>query len=262
MDSTNDEKIKQAIESYYSYKSKYTTELKKIQKKIYEKTDLSDQERKQELNSKNPKCVNCGRQVGSIFSEKNRHLKIACGDKSKPCDLNFHVYIGKKENINDLLENTQQMIKEIKEKIIKLKLDLTYNYKTQEEIIEEFTSVKKEYIDLQKINDTLVNKKVKYLNETNNKKSNDELFFHINNSINRIKKAIDIFIETKDLQEISKVISIYNDELIEKYQEINKNKYKQMYVLRDNDDFYLIQDKINTKDMFVSLFDDEKSKIM
>ena len=262
MDSKNDEKIKQAIEAYYSYKNKYTTELKKIQKKIYEKTNISEQERKQELKAKNPKCVNCGRPVGSIFSEKERHLKISCGDKSNPCELNFHVYIGKKENINDLIENTQEMIKEIKEKIIKLKLDLTYNYKTQDEIIEEFTTVKKEYIDLQKINDSLVNKKINYLNEKENVKANEELFFHINNNINRIKKAIDNYIENKNLQEITTIISIYNDELIEKYKEINKNKYKQMYVLKDNNEFYLIQKKINLKDMYVSLFDDEKSKVM
>lgn len=262
MDSTNDEKIKQAIELYYSYKSKYNTELKKIQKKIYEKTELSEQDKKRELSNKLPKCVNCGRQVGSIFSEKNRNLKITCGDKSKPCDLNFHIYIGKKENINDLIENTQQMIKEIKEKIIKLKLDLTYNYKSQDEIIDEFTKVKKEYIDLQKINDTLVNKKIRYLNENENKKINEDLFFNINTNINRIKKAIDNFKETKNLQEITSIITIYTDELIEKYKEINKNKYKQMYILRDNNEFYLIQNKINTKDMFISLFDDEKSKIM
>ena len=36
MDSKNDEKIKQAIEAYYSYKNKYTTELKKIQKNLRE----------------------------------------------------------------------------------------------------------------------------------------------------------------------------------------------------------------------------------
>ena len=104
------------------------------------------------------------------------------------------------------------MIKEIKEKIIKLKLDLTYNYKTQDEIIEEFTTVKKEYIDLQKINDSLVNKKINYLNEKENVKANEELFFHINNNINRIKKAIDNYIENKNLQEITTIISIYNDE--------------------------------------------------
>ena len=47
MDSTNDEKIKQAIEAYYSYKNKYTTELKKFKKK-YEKTNHIRQRKQEE----------------------------------------------------------------------------------------------------------------------------------------------------------------------------------------------------------------------
>ena len=45
---------------------------------------------------------------------------------------------------------TDDLINDTKEKIIKLKMDLTYNYKQQEEIIEEFNILKQQYIELQK----------------------------------------------------------------------------------------------------------------
>ena len=55
---------------------------------------------------------------------------------------------------------TDDLIDDTKEKIIKLKMDLTYNYKQQEEIIEEFNILKQQYIELQKI-ETLINIKAK-----------------------------------------------------------------------------------------------------
>ena len=88
------------------------------------------------------------------------------------------------------MEITDDLINDTKEQIIKLKMDLTYNYKEQEEIIEEFNVLKQQYIELQKI-ETLINvkaKKMDIVNRKNNVKTFENELYELTSTINNLIK--------------------------------------------------------------------------
>ena len=115
------------------------------------------------LDALKQKCVNCKREVGTTFSETNRIFKAVCGDPINPCKLDIELQVGKKHHIDEIINITDDIINDTKEQIIKLKMDLTYNYKTQEEIVDEFNVLKQRYVELQKKLDTLIVIKAKKL---------------------------------------------------------------------------------------------------
>ena len=69
-----------------------------------------------------------------------------CGDAVNPCKLHIELQVGKKHHIDEIIDITEDIINDTKEDIIKLKMDLTYNYKTQEEIIDDFNVLKKDIL--------------------------------------------------------------------------------------------------------------------
>jgi hypothetical protein len=84
-----------------------------------------------------PKCVNCKRPVGSIFSTKvdddGRHLIAICGDRTAPCLFNININLGLVENIRDNLNSDEDSLSQNKREIIIDKNDMLFGYITEEE---------------------------------------------------------------------------------------------------------------------------------
>ena len=145
-DNKRESNFQEGLTQYYILKEHYYKGLHKKQKKIKNDTTLSNTKRRELLDSLKNKCVNCKREVGTSFSENNRIFKAVCGDAVNPCKLHIELQVGKKHHIDEIIDITEDIINDTKEDIIKLKMDLTYNYKTQEEIIDDFNVLKKDIL--------------------------------------------------------------------------------------------------------------------
>ena len=212
--------------------------------------------------------MNCKREVGTTFSENNRIFKAVCGDPINPCPLHIELVVGKKHHIDDIMAITDDLINDTKEQIIKLKMDLTYNYKEQEEIIEEFNILKQQYIELQKKIETLINvkaKKMDIVNRKNNVKTFESELYELTSTISNL---IQEYEKESDPQKITTIVNIYNDNLREILVNIRSNKY---FVNRVNIESKkepgniitygtLIQNEIDNDNMFIYFDDDEKSE--
>jgi hypothetical protein len=138
----------QSMHDYFDLKRKY--ELKENQIRI----DAKESALKHGLGIKKaikyargvrPNCINCKRKVGTIFKEPENRLIAYCGDRKEPCELQIEIYKGK-FNTNEIsLKNTQYMLLAVKEEIIRQKMDVLFNYVSEEETVEKFKDLIDDY---------------------------------------------------------------------------------------------------------------------
>ena len=118
--------INDALNEYYKLKAKYQENYHdKYIKPILRSNDKSKREKRLEY-QKLPKaeCINCKRNVGSIFSikkdqtELSRTFSASCGDLTDPCPLNINFDYTFRNELNKEMLEADNDINEIKNKII------------------------------------------------------------------------------------------------------------------------------------------------
>jgi hypothetical protein len=129
-----------------------------------------------------PPCINCKRAFGTIFTNRENDKYIAiCGNKTNPCNLNIKIYNGKTVNLPYILNVYNEEIMDVKNIIIRQKLDTLFNYVSEEKSVQMFkkeletynanSRIYKELLD--KYNDLYENEAIKEMLA----KKNRELFF-------------------------------------------------------------------------------------
>ena len=116
-------KIESTIEEYFKMKGKYEKKVKNTKKKLIG-SDLSKRKKKAKFNNIKKKCINCGQNGGTYFSNKNRILVAKCGNSETPCELDIQIKRPYLITLTKALNMTDKQIEHIKETIINLKLDL------------------------------------------------------------------------------------------------------------------------------------------
>ena len=126
MSSETEESNNEKITSYFRLKQEYFEERKKIINKLYKKTKfIESTNEKKRLAIKDE--ILESEVIKSILSKmqkikKNRGFKM-----------------GNTHNLQDLLESQFKKVEEMKEHIINLKLDLLFNYKSEDDALAEIT---------------------------------------------------------------------------------------------------------------------------
>ena len=118
----------EAINEFYRLKDKYETEYNEKYIKPILKSKKNTKEKRVEY-SRLPKheCINCKRNVGTIFTILNIEGQIIkkytakCGDINDPCPLDIQIEYSLREPFYKIINDGLQNIEEIKMKIIKEK---------------------------------------------------------------------------------------------------------------------------------------------
>jgi hypothetical protein len=136
--------FKEALDKYFQLKSKYEKENYYAKKrKIYESLGkLKRGAKRRELIRKTaelkPKCIKCARPVGTIFSKKNDHYLAICGDTANPCALRIDLYIGTQSRLIDTIALFKKDLADIKEEIIEQKMNILFNYISEDKCVSIF----------------------------------------------------------------------------------------------------------------------------
>ena len=144
--SRNPMSVNEALNEFYKLKSKYESDFNKDKQKIIKNKFFSWKEKKQEFKQLKPKCINCRRPVGTIFSVKHigkenddsRELKAICGSLSEPCNLNITINPGVTYNIMNHIKELEKDNEDYKNEIIEYKNKLLFGYTTTEAAIAYF----------------------------------------------------------------------------------------------------------------------------
>jgi hypothetical protein len=204
--------------------------------------DLSWKEKRSEYKKLKPKCINCKRPVGTIFSnlynpeESGRKLMAVCGDRTDPCPLNIIINLGETTtylNDNDILEKE---IIQLKNRIIKEKNDLIFGYISSKDAVNSFEDIKED------LNLTISNYELNlenYMYVTDNKDKNELIKkeqIAVYQEIQSIKELVTQYESNENVQLIRDAIEIYVNQLTPRIDKLNKLKFSYRAVVYDSDD--------------------------
>jgi hypothetical protein len=130
-DAAKKKSIEEAIFEFFNLRQKY-------QKNI--KHNLKIKKRKPR-----PKCVNCERPVGTIFTITDKQYAAVCGDKSSPCNLDILIIKGHSVFYKNFIETGNMHIATEKQKIIQNKLNILFGYITDNEGLKIMEDIINEY---------------------------------------------------------------------------------------------------------------------
>jgi len=268
------ESLQDSINEFYKLKSKYESDIEKNKTKILRNKNLSIKEKKSEFKKLKPKCVNCKRPGGTLFSSKYipenyenkktnegfRQLKAVCGILADPCNLNITVNVGSITMIPQVLKEVEKEIIELKNSIIDDKNKLLFGLITTEQALDKFNDMK----ELIQFN---TSKLQLYLDEyhtiIDNKTHLEDLRINIEKSyelIIKIKECVKNYNVEDNTQYINDVVSIYDNELNPLLKTIMDLKYKEKIVWykEDTNTFHLIQKKYGITDLEYNQGEPEK----
>lgn len=261
--------IKEALNEYFKLKNKYETQIMTNKKKIMNKGFLGKREKKDEYKKLKPKCINCKRPGGTLFStiyipetdtdESYRELRSVCGIISDPCNLDITIQLSKVELIPTLLKSMEHDIKAYKNEIIDHKNKLLFGFLNTEEVLEYFESVK-EYI----ANTTSLYEQYleSYHKIVDNDEKQQELNETITNSYIEIEKIKDCIVkmnETNNVQYARDAVTIYTTTLMPLLHTIRELKYNETFIWHNEytNTCNLIQNKYSIANLSFSSSNDK-----
>jgi hypothetical protein len=259
MTTRNEMSVMDAFNEYYKLKNKYENDYNKDKQKLIKNKTMSWKEKRNEFKQLKPKCINCKRPVGTIFSIKKsdnsnddfRELKAICGSLTEPCSLNININAGVTYNIIDHIKELERDIEEYKKEIIEYKNNLLFGYTQTETAVDNFDKIK------EAINDTsfLLNINYERLFDIVDNKIKNESILKLKEEtfilINEIKEYIKNFNTTGNIQFVRDTIDIYVNQLESKLKNLSSLKYNVELVEFDDYEgvYRLIQKKTSIADL-------------
>jgi hypothetical protein len=270
--------VNEAMNEYYKLKSKYESDYyDKYIKGILKDNQKSKREKRLEY-QKLPKaeCINCRRNVGSIFTikkdpeEYSRTFIASCGDLTNPCPLDINFEYTFRNELNKELMAADEDINNIKNKIIIDKNNMMFGYINQAKAIASFNNDASELKTItegagfiMEINIQLNDNPVKYdLTKKNEEKFGIEYLLPF-------KDMIKTFEQTGDAEIVNKAVKLYIDEMAPLSKTIRNLKYEVNYIdfleKKDNEDstekgdlYILVQKKNSIQTLEFNLFGNDE----
>lgn len=263
-----EEPLINAISDYFKLKTKYEKQFTDLKTKIKKNEDLSKVEKHQLFIRFQPKCVNCKKVGGTLFSNKDRVLKAVCGSTT-PCKLDIEINQGKYANIINLDENYSKNVDTIKTKIIMTKLDFLFGYIANENAaFDNFDQLRKNLgnytkaqLLVQKRFNTVVHNPEKHAAIT---KTETQLYEEIND----LKNTYKLYQETQHANYIKDMVEQYLHVIAPLAEKIQKMKYVLTMIEVDNADDkkdntnYLVQKEYTLADLEQEVYGDVKSGVI
>ena len=272
--------INEALNEYYKMKSNYEINYhEKYIKPILRSNGKSKREKRLDYQKlPKPECINCKRNVGSIFSIKKdpeeyfRSFSATCGDITDPCPLNINMEYTFRNELNQEFLNVDRDINAIKNSIIIDKNNIMFGYIEQKKAIASFNSNTTELksvteaagfimdINIQ-LNDNPIKKDLIKSNE--DKLGNEFLL--------PFKDMIKTFDQNGNTEVLNKAMKFYVEEMVPLITTIRNLKYEVCYVdfvekkdLNDSEEKgdlnFLIQKKNSLSNLEYTLYGDDELK--
>ena len=133
-----------ALNEYYGYKHRYDQRFEEDKNAVKHSDLLTLSQKRAKIMriKRNRKCVSCGQSGGTHFTNEDGVLRAQCGNRSQPCSLRIEIVKGKFMNLEELANQSLMTADILKDQIIKTKLDLLFNYSTEEEALRQFEELR------------------------------------------------------------------------------------------------------------------------
>ena len=247
------------LNEYYRLKSEYESSINSLKSKIRYDKSLTKGQKIDKIKALQSKCINCKRNGGTIFLQEyvdnERILSAICNHPNNPCNLDIKLSIGIFYILSDLLNEIEDEIRIIKNKIIDYKNKQLFNFISNDEVITIFDNLKSEINDnfsvLEEYNNLLMKKTENILNTDEYKKE----FEYLQTYILQFKDCIKKYNETNNIKFISDAVSIYIGNISSTNKVILDLKYKENLVVYNplDNEYSLIQNKNRIADLEIDI---------
>ena len=242
-------RINDAIHGYYSLKEKYNTALEKRRQRLINDPvinwkSLSAQQKARRLALIKPACIVCKQEGGSIFTETDGKLKAICGNISQPCGFHIEVARGKYISLETLMNESLEEVRATKDEIIRMKLDLLFQFISEDELLEQFDAVQHKLQEQMKMYSEF---RTYYLSVTDNDDRRKDTETHsrvITEKIALIKEYMTEFKESewKNRSIIDDILVLYQQDIEPAFMKLRETKYIYSHVeTTENADGALVQ---------------------
>ena len=242
-------RINEAIHGYYSMKEKYNSALEKRRQRLINDPvinwkSLSAQQKARRLALIKPACIVCKQEGGSIFTETDGKRKAICGNISQPCGFHIEVARGKYISLETLMNESLEEVRATKDEIIRMKLDLLFQFISEDELLEQFDAVQHKLQEQMKMYSEF---RTYYLSVTDNDDRRKDTETHtrvISEKIALIKEYMTEFkdSEWKNRSIIDDILVLYQQDIEPAFMKLRETKYVYSQVeTTDNADGALVQ---------------------
>ena len=223
------------LSSYFRMKSEYEEKAKSAMKK----------NKKKEL----PKCIGCEKNVGMIFSNKDKKYSARCGG-SPPCPWNLILNRGQFVPREDLLYTYYHDVEDMKEQIIQHKMATLFRHVGEKEGKETFEKQMTAYNSANKYLTELLKENDEFSNNPEKMAKMKEKRLKINTIIDQVN----VFLKEDNVRE---AVRLQYQEISPISQFIQRSQYEVMRVDIEQKDEYriLVQQELSLEKAEVNLGD-------
>lgn len=264
-----DDKTKylEGVDKYYEMKDKYETSINNEKKKIIAIPNLSWKEKRLKYGELRPKCINCGRPVGSIFTCKEnedfeRILSAVCGDRENPCPFNIKINLAETNDLRGLIKEEEEKLMEYKKGIILDKNDFLFGYISSELAVIKFEEIKEKVIETTENAQYFLTLFNLVTDSSKKKEAQTKIQTEIYTNIENIKKMMSEYDKTQNKQFVADAVDVYVDDMIPRLKKLVNIKYAKSYVDYEDDGTYkLVQSKYSIEQLEFVLGDQVVEKM-
>jgi hypothetical protein len=271
--------VNDALNEYYKMKSKYEEAYyDKYIKPILRSKGKSKREKRLDFQKlPKPECINCKRNVGTIFTIKKnqdeyyREIVAQCGDLTDPCPLDINIQYTQRNELNKEILDHDNDINTIKNKIIADKNNMMFGYIDREKAISSFSKDTAELKDITEAAGYIMDINIQ-INEnpvkTNLIKTSEDRLG--NELLMPFKDMVKTFDQTGNAEVLNRAVKFYVDEIVPLTTSIRNLKYEVSYVdfvkntdldSEEKDDmFYLVQKKNSLHNLEYTLYGSDEVK--
>lgn len=230
----------ESLNTYFDMKNEYINNVYSMKKQVFKKAKSKKAARMMIAELK-PKCINCDRPVGSIFSNEGRTYLARCGDPKNPCNLDIRIFAGEFVKIDNLLEIFQEDLQNEKEYIIRQKLDTLFNYISENDAVIIFKKQLEKYTETNAFLKELVDEYADiYFNEEKKDKIQKKIE-HIAKIQERFNDIIVKYKQSDNMSLLKDAMEIYVSEIKPEMENLQMIKYETMEIEKEKDDYIMIQ---------------------
>jgi len=221
------------LASYFRLKSEYE-----------QKVNAAAKKKKKEL----PKCVGCEKNVGMIFSNKDKKYSARCGG-AVPCPWNLILIRGQFVPREELLYTYYHDVEDMKERIIQHKMATLFRHIGEKEGADIFKKQMAAFTSANNYLTELMDQHDDFLFSEDKKEKMREKQYKINSELDKVKQ----FLKEDNVRE---AVRLQYKEILPVSRFIQRNQYEVMRVDIENEDYcILVQQELSNDKYEVNLGD-------
>ena len=225
----------ECLHKYFKYKQTYEEELYESRKIAYKSAGKNKKQGKRMAQMIKPKCINCKRPVGTIFSMTYDTYSAICGDSNAQtkCGLNIKLESGGFTNHSELLYLFREHVNEMKDNIIIQKLDTLFNYMNERLSVTLFKKELEKYNSDSAMYKILHETNIELHYDPNRKEMILQKQLEIFKLIRNIDALLDEYKKTDNTEFLRNAVEIQVKELKPEIENLRRLKYEWMEVETD-----------------------------